>query len=355
MGNSALIQARKDKNDEFYTQLSDIENELSKYTDENGDSFFRNKVVYCNCDDCYVSNFFRYFALNFNKLGLKKLIATCYSPAPPAYVRFSFFDEVPEIPEWDRPKKIEIDSMQDFNGDGVIDNADVEYLLHNTDAVTTLEGDGDFRSDECVAILDRSDVVVTNPPFSLFRDFIDLMISHNKDFAVIGNMNAVSYKNVFDYIKDKKVRTGYHFNKQMTFRMPDDYEGNETDENGNKVGTVPAIAWFTSFKLNCLEIKTDYPAKWNGNEDKYPFYDNYYAIEVAKSSDIPLDFPGVMGVPITFVDRYDEDKFELLELLDPVLNGESIYKRIAIRNKNFPMPTDWHKSFVRTIDNPFLL
>lgn len=219
-----LLAAKKAKKDEFYTRLEDIEFEMRNYRD-----YFKGKVVLCNCDDPYESNFFKYFSMNFNFLGIKKLIATCYATSPIVYTQLSLFgdDEVVAIDgNRKKPYKVEITEVPDANGDGAIDLSDVEYLLkNNKNILTKLQGDGDFRSDECVALLKQADIVVTNPPFSLFREFLDMLSTHRKDFIIIGNTNALTYKEVFKMFKDDHIRTGYtNFNVGMFFEVPQSYE-----------------------------------------------------------------------------------------------------------------------------------
>lgn len=320
-GNKGLRSANKAKKDEFYTQLSDIEKELRHYKHE-----FRGKVVFCNCDDPYESNFFKYFAMNFNSLGLKKLIATCYATSPVIGKELDYFvdttgqlsflphpNAVP-IEEKHRPYCVEITEVKDENGDGRTDLADVEYLLKNKkNVMTTLEGDGDFRSKECIELLKQSDVVVTNPPFSLFREFLAQMEEYGKDFLIIGNTNALTYKEVFRLFKNDNIRTGYtNFNVGMYFEVPDSVKKYHKVENGKKFVRVATSCWFTSLpvtkhKENLILYKQYSP-------EEYPTYENYDAINVNKYTDIPADYDGVMGVPITFLDKYNPEQFELIGL-----------------------------------------
>ena len=335
MGNENLIKAKKAKNDEFYTQLSDVDSELSLYVDEDGNSLFKDKIVYCNCDDCYKSNFFLWFAMNFKKLGLKKLMASCYFEAPPPFIKFSFFDPTPEKVEKKPAYKVEITGIEDYNGNGEIDREDVFYHLANTDSVSFLKGDGDFRSEECLALLDESDVVVTNPPFSLFRDFVATMTEHNKPFAVIGSMNAITYREVFPLIRDGIVQTGFNFSRAFTFVTPE--EDHTTDSAEEECGeqTLCNIAWFTSLPIRKPNSRIDLVFKYEGNESAYPRYSNYNAIEVSRTADIPFDYKGIMGVPITFIDKYCPEQFEIIDTMSPEINGEKVYKRIAIRNRAY--------------------
>ena len=257
-GNSNLHQANRNKKDEFYTQLADIETELKHYR-----KHFEGKVVFCNCDDPFESNFFKYFAMNFNFLGLKKLIATGYANSPVAGEQLSVFDVCPEV--WDKPVrhgyKIEITHVEDANGDGAVDLSDVEYLLQNdANVLTLLEGDGDFRSPECIALLDEADIIVTNPPFSLFREFVAQLMEYKKRFLIIGNVNAVTYKEVFPLIMHNEMWMGYSIHSgDREFRVPDDYPleaaGYRVDECGRKYIRVKGVRWFTN--MDYVERHTD--------------------------------------------------------------------------------------------------
>ena len=307
-GNDKLGNAKKAKKNEFYTQLVDIEDELKHYKEH-----FYNQKIFCNCDDPYESNFFKYFAMNFNHLGLKKLIATCYDTSPIAYTQLSLIDGAEfSIPNKNRKAyKIEITEVQDYNGDGAVDLSDVEYLLKNKkNTLTMLKGDGDFRSEECIELLKESDIVVTNPPYSLFKEYISLLIDYNKKFVVMGPMNAVHYKEIFPLIRDNQLWSGYGFNKTITFRVPNDYEGYM--QNGLKYGKVPGICWYTN-----LEIKKrseELPLYKFYNAWEYPTYTNFNAIEVKKVSDIPLDYDGLMGVPDSFLEKFNPKQFEIVGL-----------------------------------------
>ena len=311
--------ARQCKQDEFYTQLADIEKELKHYREQ-----FQNKTVFCNCDDPYESNFFKYFAMNFNHLGLKKLIATCYDTSPIAYTQLSFLDggEI-SIPNKNRKAyKIEITEVLDYNGDGAVDLADVKYLLQNDkNRLALLKGDGDFRSDECVALLQEADIVVTNPPFSLFREYIGQLIEYNKKFIIIGNQNAVAYKEVFPLIRDNKIWLGYNAGAQA-FMVPNSFVRNNTYiQNGKKYAKFGNICWFTNLQTNKRkEILICYK-KYSPQE--YPIYGNFNAINVNKVTEIPFDYYGIMGVPITFLDVYNPEQFEIIGLGSGYL-GQSI-------------------------------
>lgn len=339
--NKSLIAAGKAKKDEFYTQLSDIENELRHYKEQ-----LRGKIIFCNCDDPYESNFFRYFAINFNYLGLKKLIATCYDPSPIAYTQLSLFDDGEPIKNKNRHAyKIEITEVPDLNQDGAVDLADVETLLKSkNNTLTLLNDDGDFRSAECVELLKQADIVVTNPPFSLFREYVAQLVEYDKKFLIIGNKNAITYKDIFHLIKDNKLWLGYGFvNGNAFFHIPQQYhrdwaEGVFNEETG--LVKFRNVGWFTN--LDTEKRHEELILFKHYTPEEYPKYDNYDAIEVSKTVNIPCDYDGLMGVPITFLDKYNPDQFEILGLDDhrvewrgrgPDLNGKALYRRIIIRRK----------------------
>lgn len=335
-GNEALNKASKAKKDEFYTQLADIEVELKHYK-----KHFKSKTVFCNCDDPYESNFFKYFAMNFNYLGLKKLIATCYNNSPVSGEQLSIFDMFPTEEEQKKyAYKIEISEVTDINGDGAVDLVDVEYLLRNKkNALTLLEGDGDFRSDECVEILKEADVVVTNPPFSLFRDYVALLEKYQKQYLIIGNVNAITYKEIFPLIKDNKLWMGYSIHSgDREFRVPDDYPleaaSSRVDDRGNKYIRVKGVRWFTN--MDYPERHTDIDLYKKYTPEEYPHYVNYDAIEVRKTAEIPFDYDGLMGVPITFLDKYNPDQFEIVGLSLLVANPISDYAEEGTYAKGGP-------------------
>jgi len=341
---SALTAARSAKNDEFYTQLTDIEAELRHYREQ-----FRDKVVLCNCDDPYESNFFKYFVLNFNPLGLKKLIATAYAGA----ISSLFDDKPPGKKTTKRPHKIEISEVIEHAA-GSFDPVDVEYLLGNRKNVfTQLKGNGDFRSPECVELMKHSDVVVTNPPFSLFREYVAQLDKYKKKFLIVGNVNAVTYKEIFKLIKENKIWLGESISGgDRKFRVPDDYPldaaGCGIDENGHGFIRVKGVRWFTNIQTGtsnrCGKLtlyKRYIPAE-------YPKYDNYDAIEVPKVAEIPVDYDGVMGVPITFLDKYNPKQFEILGKTNnkdsgrdyligdhptAMIAGKNLYHRVLIRRR----------------------
>ncbi len=311
-GNSNLHDSARNKQDEFYTELSMIEKELKHYK-----KHFENKVVLCNCDDPYESNFFKYFAMNFNSLKLKKLIVTCYKTSPFANTEISLFDS-PEILAKKQEKvksyKVIISEVKDENGDGRIDLADVEYLLKNKrNVLTKLNNDGDFRSEECIELLKQSDIVVTNPPFSLFREYMAQLIEYKKDFLIIGNLNAVTYKEILPLVMNNKVWIGYN-SGHYWFKVPNSYEEKKTDfkidENGQKWRRMGNICWFTN--LDIEKRHENMPLFRNYDPKSYPKYDNYDAIDVAKTADIPCDYFESIGVPITFLTKFNPEQFELL-------------------------------------------
>ena len=312
MANKQFDAAKREKNDEFYTQLVDIERELSHYKNQ-----FRNKIIFCNCDNPYESNFFKYFAMHFNDLGIKKLITTCYKNSPIANKQLSLFDfESLENKTTSVPHKIIVEEVKDENKDGRVDLIDVKLILKNRkNALTRLKGDGDFRSDECIELLKEADIVVTNPPFSLFREYVAQLMEYKKKFLIIGNINALTYKEIFPLIKENKIWLGY-FSGCMKFKVPEHYKQRATaywiDENGQKWRSLGNICWFTNLEVSKRHENLTLYKKYNPEE--YPKYDNYDAIEVSKVAEIPYDYEGAMGVPITFIDKYNPEQFEIIAL-----------------------------------------
>ena len=309
--NSALHEAKEAKADEFYTQLVDIEKELMHYTDK-----FEGKVVFCNCDDPYESNFFKYFAMNFNFLKLKKLICTCYDGSPFAGEQLDLFSEQNE----DTPKhayKVEITEIPDLNNDGAVDLADVETLLKSDrNVLTLLKGNGDFRSDECVELLKQADIVVTNPPFFLFREYVAQLVKYEKKFLIIGNQNAITYKEIFPLIMQNQLWLGCSIHSgDREFRVPPTYPfkaaGCREDELGRKYIRVKGVRWFTN--LDYRERHDSLVLYKHYTPEEYPKYDNYDAINVDKTSDIPCDYFEDMGVPITFLDKHSPEQFEIIK------------------------------------------
>jgi len=297
--NKNLRNASKAKKDEFYTQLVDIEKELKHYKKQ-----FRGKAVYCNCDDPYESNFFKYFASNFNALGLKKLITTSYSGSPIIGGQLTLFQVAGS--KGKQPIKIEIREVPDADKDGAINLDDVKYLLqHDKNTATPLKGSGDFRSDECIELLKEADIVVTNPPFSLFREYVAQLMKYKKKFLILGDQNAITYKEIFGYIKENKLWLGYDNGGTKWFQVPMDYdiptESRKKIVNGVKYFSMGRILWFTNLDTTKRHEELQLYKKYNPKE--FLKYDNYDAIEVSKYSDIPMDYEGVMGVPITFIDK----------------------------------------------------
>lgn len=316
--NKLLQKAKKSKSDEFYTQYCDIESELKYYKPH-----FSGKVVYCNCDDPRVSNFFKYFAVNFDNLGLKKIIASCYVEKDAGL----FSNEVANSGFYCEYYK---DNDKDGGGGDI--------------NVSPLNGNGDFRSSESVDLLKKSDVVVTNPPFSLFREYLDQLIKYDKKFLIIANVNAITYKEVFGLIKENKLWLGIHLGRGVSgFIVPEHYElyGTEAriDEDGNRIVSPNNCLWLTNLDTFIRHEDIPLTKKYFGNEGEYPKYDNYDAINVNKTKDIPSDYNGVMGVPITFLHKFNPDQFELIKFRkgmddkDLSINGKCPYFRILIKNK----------------------
>ncbi len=329
MANSNLTSAKKAKNDEFYTQFSDIQKEIEAYLEYDKNTF-KDKVVYCNCDDPFESNFFRYFVLNFDRLGLKRLITTSYKPSPVANSQLGLFgDDKTLPPQKGRPKitanKFVINEVGDVNGDGAFSLQDIAEQLkankHNE--WEPLNGDGDFRSPECVELLKQSDIVVTNPPFSLFREYVAQLVQHGKKFVIIGNMNAITYKEIFPLIKGDKMWLGNGFHAgNAYFATPNvrDFASGVYDE---KTGLVKFrnVVWFTNLdhgrrhqqlQLMTMADNRKFNKKVVKSETAYKKYVNYDAIEVPFTDAIPSDYEGAMGVPISFLDKYNPDQFEIL-------------------------------------------
>lgn len=305
MANKNLNAAKAAKKDEFYTQYEDIERELQHYWQH-----FRGKTVLCNCDDPYESNFFKYFASRFNQLGLKKLICTCYNGSSIQGTQLSLFPEMnPEEPKRIAHKLV-ITEVKDMNGDGAVDMTDVEILIRNDKNVLTQLLTGDFRSPECIDLLREADIVVTNPPFSLFREYVAQLMEYEKKFLIIGHQNAITYKEIFPLIKDNKIWLGYGF-KGAAAHFVSPYEDIATAGDHRKgMIRVSGVNWFTNLEHNKRHELLDLVCRYSPEE--YPHYDNYDAIEVNKTTDIPYDYSGVMGVPITFLDKYNPDQFEIL-------------------------------------------
>lgn len=318
--NRTLHIAKSSKKDEFYTQLIDIESELKHYKEH-----FKNKVVFCNCDDPRNSNFFKYFAWNFENLGLKKLITTCYKN-----------QETDLFVRKESEKAISLEYHGDINGNKI---PDVEEI-----GIKYLKGDGDFRSKESIELLRKSDIVVTNPPFSLFREYIEQLVKYEKKFLIIGNINAITYKEIFKLIKENKIWLGINMGRGISgFIVPKDYDlfGTEAriDEDGNRIIATNNCLWLTNLDTFKRHEDIVLTKKYYGNEIEYPRFDNYNAINVNKTQDIPMDYDGIMGVPITFLHKYNPEQFELIKFRkgnddkDLSINGKCPYFRILIKNK----------------------
>ena len=302
------LNAKKAKNDEFYTQLPDIENELKHYKEH-----FKNKVVFCNCDDPFESNFFKYFAMNFNALGLKKLIATSYASSPIVGSELNnYIDSDTELLIQNKKAyKVIMSELKDTNGDGREDLFDVQELIKHR--IRYLKGDGDFRSDESIELLKQADIVVTNPPFSLFREYVSLLMAHKKKFVIIGSQNAIAYKEIFPLIKNNQLWLGWKAG-DMAFKVPHYYPPRDTryweDKKGQKWRSLGNICWFTNLDIAKRHEKLELYKKYNSED--YPKYFNYDGIDVDKVDSIPEDYDGVMGVPITFLDKFNPDQFEII-------------------------------------------
>lgn len=316
--NTGLNKAGKAKNDEFYTQLVDIEKEIKHYKDQ-----FRGKVVFCNCDDPRESNFVKYFSMNFEHLGLKKLIATHYKEAN------LFTNEIP----------YKLEYTGDKNGNRIPDPEEF---------TTEMIGTGDFRSEECINLLKEADIIVTNPPFSLFREYVAQLMEYDKRFLILGNQNAIIYKEIFKFVKENKLWLGYDNGGTKWFQVPMDYdiptESRKKMENGGKFFSMGSVMWFTNLDTTKRHKELTLYKKYIPKE--YSKYDNYDAIEVSKYLDIPMDYDGVMGVPITFLDKYNPEQFEIIGSnrgvdQDPngvygkgsFLNSKETFKRLFIKNK----------------------
>jgi hypothetical protein len=383
-----LTEAREAKRDEFYTRYIDIQKEVEAYLEFDPDTF-RDKVVYCNCDDPFESNFFKYFGTNFNRLGLRKLITTSYDGSPIAGAQLTFNEYLEGNIQRRRPNAlaVEIEEVNDINEDGARDIEDVRLFLEGNPhhRIRLLEG-GDFRSEECVDILRQADVVVTNPPFSLFSEYVALLIENRKKFLIIGNTNAITYKDIFPHIKENRLWLGCtNFNVGMFFEVPNDWQKfHHIDERtGKKIARVSTSCWYTNLdhgrrhkplSLMTMADNLRYSPGLRG-KSAYQKYDNYDAIEVSTYKEIPSDYDGVMGVPVTFLDKYSPEQFEIvgtLESSDPdnpyrtrwysaqeqkdayfrrfgklgniplnmsgVINDVKVFKRILIRHRHNPAP-----------------
>ena len=307
--NQSLNNAKNAKEDEFYTQLSDIENEMRHYR-----KHFKGKTILCNCDDPFESNFFKYFVLNFNRLGLKKLIATCYTGSPIAGTQLSFADLGKEFSGSGRAYKAIVTEVYDATGNGGVDMLDVAELFKlGKNTIEELNGDGDFRSSECLKLIEEADIIVTNPPFSLFREFVATLIKMEKKFIILGNQNGIKYKDIFPLFMQDKIWIGYGLG-DMAFRVPDYFEPRKTrywqDETGQKWRSFGNMCWFTNLDIKKRHEELILVAKYD--PEKYPRYTNLDAIDVSEVANIPCDYDGWMGVPITFMFSYNPNQFELI-------------------------------------------
>lgn len=328
--NDNLHKAKRAKADEFYTQLSDIENECKHYWEH-----FKGKTILCNCDDPRVSNFFRYFSLNFEHLGLKKLICTCYKS-----------NQIEKFSEQNSERAVYIEYYGDKNGNRQVDNNELE--------VKELQGDGDFRSAECIELLKEADIVVTNPPFSLFREYVAQLVAFEKKFLIIGHQNAITYKEIFPLLKENKMWLGYGF-KGAAGHFISKYQDIATaGDHREGMIRVSGVTWFTNLEHKKRHEELILYKEYNPEKfpNEYPKYENYNAIEVSKTAEIPMNYDGVIGVPVTFMYKYNPDQFEIIGMaedngkglsgeaaewdrLNPhcIINGKAMYKRIFIRKK----------------------
>ncbi len=378
MANNNLTSAKKARNDEFYTQYEDIQKEVQAYIDYNPD-VFRRKVVYLNCDDPYESNFFKFFANKFNAYGIKKLVATSYfnSPVAGTELQVALLPDMPDkeispvkksSPQTNtttengetKGRVIEITEVADENGDGIYDLEDIKKIIQANGGGKPLKGDddfppGDFRSKECIELLKQADIVVTNPPFSLFREYVAQLFEYDKKFLIIGNMNAITYKEIFPKIKENKMWLGVTgFNQGMFFFVPDDfiyaktYKFEKKGSNGRKINRVAGVCWFANIdhgkRHQPLELMSmEQNKKFNNSiiksELAYKKYDNYDAIEVPLVQAIPNDYDGAMGVPITFLDKYNPDQFKIIKFRhgndgkDLAIEGKTPYFRMLIKRR----------------------
>ena len=316
--NKLLHKAKKSKSDEFYTQLFDIESELKYYK-----THFKDQIIYCNCDDPRISNFFKYFAINFEHLGIKKIITSCY-----------------------RERSDDLFAGKNQGNGFFIEytNTDKQKCGLNSLEIKQFNGDGDFRSPESIKLLKKADIVVTNPPFSLFREYVEQLIKYEKKFLIIGNINAITYKEIFELIKENRLWLGINLGRGISgFIVPEHYElyGTEAriDDSGNRIVSPNNCLWLTNLDTFKRHEDILLKNKYFGNENFYPKYDNYDGINVNRTEDIPLDYEGAMGVPITFLHKFNPDQFEIIKFRkgdddkDLSVNGKFPYFRIIIKNK----------------------
>lgn len=370
MANQSLTSAKRSKNDEFYTQYADIQKEIEAYLDFDPNTF-KGRVVYCNCDDPYESNFFRYFVLNFKKLGLKRLITTSYCPSPVANTQLELLGQPTSTHKRMRrtkatANKFIINKVHKIDDSGEFSLKDVAEQLkaNKANEWAPLEGNGDFRSEECVELLQQADIVVTNPPFSLYREYVKQLVDHDKSFAVIGNMNAITYKEIFPLIKDNKIWLGATGNgTDMVFAVPNGSEIKDSDrQKAARMGyagdytRLGNSCWFTTLdhgrRHRPIPLMTEKEVVKFGKGAPFEKYDNYNAIDVSKTKWIPSDYEGAMGVPISFLDKYSPEQFEIISAngirtsesvpykahglikdKDGTINGVPTYVRLVIRKR----------------------
>lgn len=343
MANTNLHNSRRDKFVEFYTRLEDIENELYHYTEH-----FMGKTIFCNCDDPYESNFFYYFATRFNDLKLKKLICTCYDGSPMAYTQMSFFDDMEKTAERKNRHayKVVITDVKDLDGNGTTNIYDINLLLRQKGVVERLKGNGDFRSEECVELLREADIVVTNPPFSLFREYMAQLVEFDKKFLIIGKIDAITYRDIFPLVNNDSIWCGYNIG-HFWYKVPDYYEEKNTDfkidEHGQKWRRMGNICWYTNLDIEKRHEEFIFVKHYE--KSAYPKYENCDAISVDFVDDIPDGYWGIMGVPITFIGKYNSKQFELLGIdkefttdgcrFQIKKNGhlKTLYARLVVRRK----------------------
>lgn len=345
MNNNINLQnAKNTKDDEFYTTYECVEDELSHYTNH-----FYKKTVLCNCDDPFESNFCKYFLRYFNRLGLSRLICTSFASSKMVATQLSLFDMNDKSIKTGAGYVLDVKNIGNSSSTDILSDVFVSDFLKSTKCIKKLQGDGDFRGSECLAYLDDADIVVTNPPFSLFKEIVSLLVKKNKKYLLIGNQNALTYKEIFPLIQNNEVWTGYRFG-DMRFRVPADSEPRSTrywvDETGQKWRSLGNAMWLTNLENGhhneFLTLTKSY------NPTDYPRFDTYDAINVSKCADIPYDYAGIMAVPITIIDKYNPEQFEIIgeanhgsdneyDLFKPVINGKLTFKKILIKNKKLKM------------------
>lgn len=337
--NTNLQAAKNAKDDEFYTTYESIDKEIGHYR-----RHFKGKVVLCNCDDPFESNFCRYFLRNFNVLGLKRLICTSYSSSKVVATQALLFDDANEPLVAEHGYVLDVRSMG--RGDKEFSDAYIKRFLRASRVIRKLKGNGDFRSPECIKYLKKADIIVTNPPFSLFKEIVAEIRKYGKSFLLIGNQNALTYKEIFPLIQKNEAWTGYQFG-EMKFRVPQSSEPRSirywVDEDGQKWRSLGNAMWLTNLDTERRHERLALVKKYS--PDEYPRYDSYDAINVRRITDIPYDFAGIMGVPVTIINRYNADQFEIVgeanhgsdneyDLFKPTVGGKLLFKRILIRNKH---------------------